>query len=347
MTSTAKPAPTIHTLEQAKTLAEQGIALLLEHGVPPSPLSYTVVYEYFSSNAPIQRAIDQHLQAGKALDVMLLRDLYEQHIISDHSRQLHGMGSNLQNILSTLMQSISEAGDGAATFGQNLEKNIGHLHTEIGPDDLQVVVADILSATQTAKEKNQHLQQRLEITLAETENLKGELEQYRREATVDPLTGLFNRRAMDAHLEELMTSEAGNTMSVIMVDIDHFKKINDTYGHPLGDVVIRNVAQTILKCIRGDDIAVRFGGEEFVVLLPDTTLDGATKVAETIRSRIAALRLVRRHDNFRLDPFTVSLGVATRKPEDSQDSLFQRADQALYQSKNAGRNRVSVEGLLH
>jgi diguanylate cyclase len=152
---------------------------------------------------------------------------------------------------------------------------------------------------------------------------------------------------MDAHLEELMASEAGNPMSVIMVDIDHFKNINDTYGHPLGDVVIRNVAETILKCIRGDDFAVRFGGEEFVVLLPETSLDGATRVAETIRERIATLRLVRRHDNFTLAPFTVSLGVASRQPGDTQDSLFQRVDRALYQSKDAGRNRVTIEGRLH
>ncbi|MDR3393484.1 MAG: GGDEF domain-containing protein, partial [Parasulfuritortus sp.] len=208
-------------------------------------------------------------------------------------------------------------------------------------------VTDILSATRAARDRNIHLQQRLETTLAETESLKGELEQYRREATTDPLTGLYNRRAMETHLEELMESEAGTPLSVIMVDIDHFKNINDTYGHPLGDVVIRNVAQTILKCIRGDDFAVRFGGEEFVVLLPETSLDGATRVAETIRERIAALRLVRRHDNFTLAPFTVSLGVATRQPGDTQDSLFQRADRALYQSKDAGRNRVTIEGRLH
>jgi diguanylate cyclase len=148
-------------------------------------------------------------------------------------------------------------------------------------------------------------------------------------------------------MDDLLTARPDASLSVLMLDIDHFKRINDTYGHALGDVVIRNVAETIRKCIRGEDFAVRFGGEEFLVLLPNTPLDGAAKVAETIRTRIEALRLVRRRDNFTLAPFTISLGVATRRENDSQDSLFERADRALYQSKESGRNRVTMESSLH
>lgn len=338
----------VHDFEKAKAISALALDMLTSHCIPPSPMSYTVAYEYCSgSSAALKQALDEHLRSGNQLDAFLLQDLYERHIASEQIGHLRGMGNGLQTILHSLMQDIAEAGNGAMILGETMEKNIGHLSTEIGPKDLRAIATDMLSATQAAQEQNNQLRQRLESTREETESLKTELEQYRREALVDPLTGLFNRRAMDTHLDELMAIEAGTPLSVVMVDIDYFKRINDTYGHAVGDVVIRNVAETMRNCIRGEDFAVRYGGEEFIVLLPDTPLEGAFKVAETIRTRIESLRLVRRHDNFSLGPFTVSLGVAARRLEDTRESLVQRADKALYQSKNSGRNRVTHEGHLH
>jgi diguanylate cyclase len=322
--------------------------MLIEQNVAPSPLSYTVAYEYFSgSNKDLQQKMDEHLQAGKTLDQFQLRDFYDRYIVADHLKNLHGMGGNLQNLLNTLMNSIADAGEGASALNQNLEKNIDQLKQPVAAANLQTIAAEMLSATEAAQTRNKQLQQRLETTLDETDQLKAELEQYRREAQIDPLTGLYNRRAMDSHMEDLLATRAGDALSVVMLDIDHFKRINDTYGHALGDVVIRNVAETIRKCIRGEDFAVRFGGEEFLVLLPNTPLDGASKVAETIRSRIEALRLIRKRDNFTMSPFTISLGVATRRHDDTQDTLVERADRALYLSKESGRNRVTIESSLH
>jgi diguanylate cyclase len=343
MTSNAIPVSSL-PIDKAKALAAQAIDMLVSHGIPPTPLNYSVAYEYFGgASAELHQALDDYLRSGKGLDELLLRDLYDKHIASDRFKHLRGMGNDLQNILHNLMQSVDEAGDGATVFGQTLDENIGQLGSDIGPVALRSIAANILSATLDARARNNDLRQRLESTREETESLKAELERHRREALIDPLTDLFNRRAMDAHLEELMATEAGDAVSVLMMDIDHFKRINDTYGHAVGDVVIRNVAEIIRKCIRGDDIAVRYGGEEFIVLLPSTLLDVAVRVAESIRSRIESLRLVRRHDNFSLAPFTISLGVATRRHEDTPASLIQRADEALYQSKNAGRNRVTPE----
>jgi diguanylate cyclase len=347
MSTSAIPAPS-HTLAEAKALAERAIELLIGHGIPPTPLNYAVAHEYFGgASADLHKALDDRLKGGQPLDEFLLRDLYDRHIASDRFRHLRGMGYDLQNILHTLMLDIAEAGEGATIYGQVLQQHLSQLHSESGPEILQTVATDLLSATLEAQSRNQGLQQHLEETRQETESLRAELEQHRREALIDPLTGLFNRRAMDSHLDELMAVDTDKPLSLLMADIDHFKRINDTYGHIIGDVVIRNVAETVRKCIRGEDIAVRYGGEEFLVLLPDTPLDGALKVAESIRHRIEALRLIRRHDNFTLAPFTISLGVSVRRPDDTRESLIQRADQALYLSKNAGRNRVSHEDLLH
>lgn len=155
-------------------------------------------------------------------------------------------------------------------------------------------------------------------------------------ARTDPLTGLFNRRAAEQALERKITKAqvSGKALSLIIGDIDYFKSINDQYGHPAGDYVLRRVADILVSLIRKYDIAVRWGGEEFVVIAPDCSLQQATELADRIRKGIENLAL----DT--VDPVTISLGVAELVAGETSDSLIQRADSALYQAKRSGRNRV-------
>jgi diguanylate cyclase len=182
------------------------------------------------------------------------------------------------------------------------------------------------------------------VERANSARLRAALELQRREALTDPLTGLCNRRAMDQRLGELWSAAEDAPLAILVLDIDFFKRINDTYGHADGDCVIRWVAATLCRCIRVGDSAFRYGGEEFLVLLPDTTLEGAISLAESIRGRIEDQHLdFPRHGQV---PLTVSLGVAARKRQDDPLSLFERADRALYQAKRHGRNRVVHENCL-
>jgi diguanylate cyclase len=130
--------------------------------------------------------------------------------------------------------------------------------------------------------------------------------------------------------------------SLLMIDVDHFKAINDNHGHLIGDRVIRFVAQTVQKNIKGQDIAARYGGEEFTVLLPSTGTKGAEAVAEAIRIAVAGAQLVRADNKKPLGQITVSAGVATYQPGEDMMDLINRADQALYRAKNAGRNRTCL-----
>ncbi len=335
---------TQHTVEQARELALRAVDFLLEHQVPPIPLSYGVAYEYLSGGSPdLCKTLDEYLQSGRTIDAFVLRDLHERHLAVDRSTPLSSMGNDLQLLLGELTHNIEEAGRGAEEFGLALDNTLGHLGSEHDAHSLREIASGMLAATQKARQRNEHLQERLQLTMAESERLKVELERHRREALIDPLTGLWNRRAMDSELDELMAVEPDAPLSVLMLDIDHFKRINDTHGHALGDAVLRHVAEAIRKCLRGNDQAVRYGGEEFLVLLPRTSLVEAAQVAESIRARVAALRLRRRSDNLVLEPFTVSLGVASRKPGDTRDTLLRRTDRALYRSKDNGRNRVSLD----
>jgi two-component system, cell cycle response regulator len=162
-------------------------------------------------------------------------------------------------------------------------------------------------------------------------------------ALTDSLTGLYNRRYLMAHLEGLLAraAEGAQGPAVLMIDIDFFKRVNDTYGHPAGDAVLREVASRIARHVRGFDLVARYGGEEFVVVMPETPLPVASMVAERLRSTVAG-KAITLGDGAGDLKTTISIGIAiTREGGDSATALLQRADKALYQAKAGGRNCVA------
>ena len=174
-------------------------------------------------------------------------------------------------------------------------------------------------------------------------------ENYRRSlslALTDELTGLYNRRYVVAHLEELvarLNNDDAPATALMMFDIDHFKAVNDRFGHPGGDDALRQLADRALRGVRSIDLVARLGGEEFVVVMPETELNAAMTVAERLRASIAADPFLI-HATDERQPITISAGVAITRSGDTVDTLLQRADEALYQAKNNGRNQVVAEG---
>jgi two-component system cell cycle response regulator len=159
---------------------------------------------------------------------------------------------------------------------------------------------------------------------------------------IDGLTGLHNRRYLDSHLQTLFDRSVTRRrpLSVMMTDIDHFKAVNDRWGHDGGDRVLREFAARLRKNVRGIDLACRYGGEEFAVVMPDTEAHIAEKVAERIRAEIASAPFVVTGDGTAIE-VTVSVGVSSLKPyADGVEALMKRADMALYEAKSGGRNRV-------
>jgi diguanylate cyclase (GGDEF)-like protein len=169
-----------------------------------------------------------------------------------------------------------------------------------------------------------------------------EIEEEWRIARTDPLTGLANRRHFDEQLTRIIgeSLKYGAPASLIVADVDHFKKVNDTYGHEAGDEVLKAVARVFMGCVRAEDVCARYGGEEIAILLPETTVARAQEVAERVRRAIELRTIV--HDEHEI-PVTASFGVAGY-PESSalRDGLFPAADRALYEAKAAGRNRVRI-----
>lgn len=166
-------------------------------------------------------------------------------------------------------------------------------------------------------------------------------EELRRQATTDPLTGVLNRRAMFDRLEKetVRSARSGTPFSLALLDLDHFKQINDTYGHTAGDEVLRQCVARVSRSLRRYDSLGRVGGEEFLILTPGVDAADAENLFERIRKRIAQTRI--RYEG-QLIKVTASIGVVTTAGEGSVDRLFALADQALYRAKEAGRNRVEV-----
>ncbi|KOY01851.1 GGDEF domain-containing protein [Pseudomonas nunensis] len=167
------------------------------------------------------------------------------------------------------------------------------------------------------------------------------LEEQRQKALIDPLTGLPNRAAWSERLEHEIAEwqQHGNTLMLAMLDLDHFKRINDNYGHLAGDKVLKIIASVLRKRLRGSDFIARFGGEEFVLLMPATVPAVGAKLLETLRASIEACPF---HFKGERVTVTISMGLAAFKPGEHSDMVLKRADQALYRAKNAGRNRVEL-----
>ena len=158
-------------------------------------------------------------------------------------------------------------------------------------------------------------------------------------ATIDKLTGVMNRQAFDYFFKRLraMRFTHRKPMSILILDIDHFKRVNDAYGHGVGDLVLQNIAQLLLQAIRSSDQACRWGGEEFVVLLDDCTLENALQRADILRRAVEIAEVSYQKEKIHI---TISVGVTQYRENENLDTFINRADIALYRAKQLGRNRV-------
>jgi len=249
----------------------------------------------------------------------------------------------LRNLLEDTAQSAASASTRVAEFGQSLE---GHARALSGPQDpeqVRDIVAQMLTGTQQMQAMTNDLSAKLQASTQEVNALTENLRRAQSEALLDSLTGLKNRRGLERAIEDLSRDASGLLGSALLLaDIDHFKTVNDTYGHVLGDKVIRAVAHVLRSSIKGRDIAARLGGEEFAVLLPQTSLTGAAAVAEQIRGTVAQGRICRPDGHESIGQVTLSVGVAVGRAGDTLEALLERADGAMYAAKRAGRNQISI-----
>jgi diguanylate cyclase len=330
--------------ERAAEFLRLALPLMTRHGVPVTPQNYAIWYSYVNGDNPeLNAEVDRLIGEQRQFTEVINTQLYRQYVAEHDIENVDQVRAGLHTILSDLCSSLNQAGNDADAYEGTLGGFVTSVATKNDLDDIRQLLKSLVCETHTMKQATHKMQSHFETKSKEIEELQEQLEMERKRAITDPLTGLFNRFALMDHLNAaIVEMPQDKPPSLLMIDVDHFKSINDNHGHLIGDRVIRFVAQTVQKNIKGRDIAARYGGEEFTVLLPSTGTTGAGAVADAIRVAVAGAQLVRADNKKPLGQITVSAGVATYQPGEDMMDLINRADQALYQAKNAGRNRVCL-----
>ncbi len=331
------------SVEKSAEYLRLALALMAKQAAALHPISYAVWYEYVSgNNASLKASIDEYLQSGTVLDEKATYNIFNKHISEIDGEVAQRVSEGFQKVMADMSNSAAQTGDQAGQFGTALEQWCANLDTTTLDNRLDT--NSIVNLTRNMQGSIVSLKERLDESRREIEQLRQDVIKAREDALADGLTGLTNRRGFDLAIANcLAKSETGDCgPSLLISDIDHFKQINDMYGHLFGDKVLRAVAKILKDNVKGKDTAARYGGEEFVVLLPNTPLEGARQLAEKIRSMVEKSRIKRSTDKEVVAKVTISLGVACFKVGESMVDFVARADAALYASKNSGRNRVTL-----
>jgi diguanylate cyclase len=337
----------LHPLEQANAFSRRAFALMAERGIAPDPNNYTVWYNYASGDHPdLREAMNLLIDNGQPFTVERSAAVFSRFCGSPYEAvPLHLIAEKMEGELAAVLAAVEQAGTNASSYGQSLER----VHDLVGAiqrsEDLKSVIASILVKTRAVVHQSRDVEKRMRQAAAEVQQLREELESARTEALTDALTSLGNRKMFDYAVRDavMQAVETAEPLALIMIDIDHFKDFNDTYGHVVGDQVLRLLAAVLKDAIKGQDTATRYGGEEFAIILPRTELRDAARLAETIRQRVMSKSMIHRKTGEQLGRVSVSAGVAGFEAGEPIRKFIERADHALYQAKRAGRNRVVSE----
>lgn len=329
----------IETTGNYLRLALQQIA---RHNLPYNPIVYAVWYEYASGRKPdLNKEIASFEKKEKPISFNIVLGWFRTYIADHQTTLTEKKTIELQSILTEVARHIGDSGNRLSHQENRLETYTDQLVHSESPEQVETISTGILSETQSIIAENRTLKQDMDDTITEVDALKKELEGFKQAAKTDMLTGLLNRRGFDEAVTQIREGTA--PFSVIMTDIDHFKRVNDTHGHLIGDNVLKMLSKLLKDHIKGKDIAARFGGEEFILVLPDTGLDGGKTLAEQIRGSLENMRWRTKKSGKAIGPITISLGVAQYRPDEELEALIQRADEALYFAKGNGRNQTVTE----
>jgi len=334
--------------QQTRTQSAEFLRLAVGHmgrqEAALDPASYTLWYEHVAGlNPPLSGILEQRLVKQHPLTDADVAHLYATHIASREAQAVARIHERLRVLMAETSEVITQSGTHATQFGKSLESHTQRLSRPDAATAIHSVLSELLVETQKMSAVSLTLTRQLDTRAKEVQTLTQRLERAEAAAFNDPLTGLLNRRGLEKAFGDLgprLTSPEGT--SLLVLDVDRFKEINDAYGHPVGDQVLRGVAQILRARIKGVDIAARVGGDEFAILLPETGFSGALALAEKIRAALFQARLRRTGSDQQIGHVSISVGVAHSAEPINLDQFMQKADAALYVAKREGRNRVEA-----
>src|SRR3954447_4726466 len=333
--------------ERSMAFAEVALGQIKSMRQLAIPRNFEIWYVYATGhNASLNRVINETLALNGKLTEADLDQIYETYLSQIRTTErIDKVGARVVNEIGDVMSLITDALGMTSSFGDSLAGATRHLAVTQDRDQIKSVVEALMQSTREMQQTKTVLEQRLTLSKQEISELQKNLEAIRAESLTDPLTGLGNRKYFDRALDAAVQRAVKHCepLTLLMLDIDHFKSFNDNYGHLTGDQVLRLVGMSLKQTIKGQDITARYGGEEFAVVLPATALRQAITVADHIRRAVMSKELKKKSTGEILGRVTISIGVSVLQPGDDTDSLIDRADACLYAAKRNGRNRVICE----
>ena len=333
-------------------LAAQTWLALQSACVQPTPRNFELWFTFLSGNNPeLTRRMEELIQHGhrpvpEVLDLIFAecisgRTATNVEALEDSADEIEQVARDTATNLAAGQRFLNDYGNVLSTVG-------GQLGNDQTVDNLAQSVSILVAETTRISELNRSLETRLAASASQVARLRSSLAEVKQDATTDALTNLHNRRGFEARLRRAMARNKVDETPIclILADVDRFKNFNDMYGHKTGDLVLRLVGRLLAENVKGKDTASRYGGEEFALILTGADEYAGGRVAEQIRAALDGKRLVNRGSGQHVHGVTISIGVAELRPNERAASLIERADAALYQAKNTGRNRVCLSSAL-
>ncbi len=337
-------APQSHSNDISNIVLER----INELKISTSPENYHVWHAYYSnSNQELCQHIDQLIKEETLFTEEIHQGIHKRFFGEDQQKALDDIRNSISQMVNLAGSELGNMGQEITHFESSLT-NCEEKLTTTSSDMLQQLIVRLLSDTRHIHDTTRNTSQSMSQLSDQVDAMRSEIEELTKDASIDALTELSNRRIFDKSYAKLMSDayRLDFSFSLLMLDIDHFKRFNDEYGHTVGDMVLRFVGIILNRNTKSQDVATRYGGEEFAILLPGTSLQEGMAVAERLRQSISkqTLRVGRKKRN--VGKISVSIGVAQFQDSDEGDSLINRADECLYKAKNEGRNRVYGERAL-
>ncbi|HHS99603.1 MAG TPA: GGDEF domain-containing protein [Thiomicrospira sp.] len=334
--------------EQAREIYSKIDAIFNKHHITPLPINYLVWYHYFKGE---HQALNTEMTSilknpGQFTDRLGIR-LYEQFLEQEEMEAENKYDFAVRQFVDDIIQKLSDWNDDLEHHSEQMGACALKLkNSESSSKDLEEIASYIAQTAMTMQSSTNQIREEVQNNSDEVNSLRQQLNEAKAEALKDELTQIGNRKAFNSCLMDLTIEHKSkpHSLCLIMTDIDHFKKFNDTYGHPVGDSVLRYFSNIMRKSSPENEVLCRYGGEEFAIIIKDCSIEEAAKRAEHIRTQIEAARLTLKDSDEPISTITASFGISHFKGhQDNLEEFIQRADQSLYKAKQSGRNQVIHE----